>query len=434
MSRIAAPAESTHESFFGMLEQMTENARRGADSSKFRPENSPDEDPLNFAATSDSRMNGSGLSSSGLPSSGFDRDLRFKANKEASIATGIGRTSRLRSPASNPVEPKAVKAKTASEAAELSYEKALRIHGRRRLQSQSDFDPPSRSSAAPEAVTSRKQVPSAGAAPREKTAPREHSRDAAPTIAKAIIEAKIQIAAQKAADKLVLEASGGFDPETSTATNSVSNPVSRSVPGPVFRSVQQQPSPAGKKAAGRIAKNLSSPSANPLPSTQTSKAPSAKSQRRSNPAPIAAVVKRTSLQSSPRQSNLKAKANLDEAAAAVSDRRELATLSRNLALDQRRSIVSIRLNDSELDTLRIRAAESGISVSAYMRSCVLDAEHLRTQVKQALAQMRACTGQPEPIQLAVSTGTSNGNTVWFRQVFRYVAFFFGPLFAIRRSA
>jgi hypothetical protein len=59
------------------------------------------------------------------------------------------------------------------------------------------------------------------------------------------------------------------------------------------------------------------------------------------------------------------------------------------ALAQRQSIVSIRLNAVESQQLRQRAAESGISVSAYMRSCVLEAEHLRAQVKQALAELRA---------------------------------------------
>jgi hypothetical protein len=46
------------------------------------------------------------------------------------------------------------------------------------------------------------------------------------------------------------------------------------------------------------------------------------------------------------------------------------------------------MSDEELDRLRQRAAESGVTVSAYMRSCVLEAEMLRAQVKQALAEIR----------------------------------------------
>jgi hypothetical protein len=436
MSRTAAPAESTHESFFGLLEQMTENARSGPKSPEYGYENISDEAPLNLGATSNSRRKVAGLirselPSSGLPGSGFDRDLRFQGNKADSIPPGDSRSSRSRNPASNPApESKAGRAKLASETSPLSYEKALRIHGRRRLQDQSDFDPPSRIAAAPEAVSGRKQTPSAATALRDESAAKEHAREAAPAIAKAILEAKIQIAAQRAAVKLVPGAGPRFIPEVSTATNPTSSPVSRSVP----RSAQRQSASAGKKAAGRIASNPSNPSPDPLPSIQTSKAPPAQSQRPPKSAPIAAVLKRTSYQNPPRQSSLKTKGNLEEAVAAVSDRQELAAVSHHLALEQRRSIVSIRLNDSELDILRIRAAECGISVSAYMRSCVLDAEHLRTQVKQALSQMRACSGQPEPIHLAVTTGPANGNTIWFRQVFRYMAFLFGPLFAIRRSA
>jgi len=60
-----------------------------------------------------------------------------------------------------------------------------------------------------------------------------------------------------------------------------------------------------------------------------------------------------------------------------------------LRLEHRTSTISVRLNEAEFSTLRLRATESGISVSAYMRSCVLEAEQLRAQVKQALSVMRA---------------------------------------------
>jgi hypothetical protein len=39
--------------------------------------------------------------------------------------------------------------------------------------------------------------------------------------------------------------------------------------------------------------------------------------------------------------------------------------------------------------LRKRAADAGLSVSAYLRSCTFDAESLRAQVKDALARLRA---------------------------------------------
>ena len=56
--------------------------------------------------------------------------------------------------------------------------------------------------------------------------------------------------------------------------------------------------------------------------------------------------------------------------------------------DLRTSSVTIRLSDAECVLVRQRAAEAELTVSAYLRSCVLEADTLRAQVKQALAEMR----------------------------------------------
>lgn len=53
--------------------------------------------------------------------------------------------------------------------------------------------------------------------------------------------------------------------------------------------------------------------------------------------------------------------------------------------------VTIRLSYAEYEQLRMRAAEAGLTVSAYLRSCTLEAESLRTQVKEMLAQFRTET-------------------------------------------
>ena len=66
-----------------------------------------------------------------------------------------------------------------------------------------------------------------------------------------------------------------------------------------------------------------------------------------------------------------------------------------LANALRRSVVSIRLNEEEMTLLRQRAVESGISISEYVRSCVVEAEMLRVQVKQVVADMRS---QPLAVQ------------------------------------
>jgi len=50
--------------------------------------------------------------------------------------------------------------------------------------------------------------------------------------------------------------------------------------------------------------------------------------------------------------------------------------------------VTIRMSQAECEQLRERAAEAGLTISAYVRSCTFEAEALRTQVKQALAELR----------------------------------------------
>jgi predicted DNA binding CopG/RHH family protein len=58
--------------------------------------------------------------------------------------------------------------------------------------------------------------------------------------------------------------------------------------------------------------------------------------------------------------------------------------------------VTIRLSDTEYAQLRRRAADAGLTVSAYLRACVLEAEKLRAEVKEALAQLRAAPVAEKP--------------------------------------
>jgi hypothetical protein len=53
------------------------------------------------------------------------------------------------------------------------------------------------------------------------------------------------------------------------------------------------------------------------------------------------------------------------------------------------TMVTLRLSQAESAQLRERAAEAGLTVSAYLRSCVFDVESLRAQVREALSQLRA---------------------------------------------
>jgi len=52
------------------------------------------------------------------------------------------------------------------------------------------------------------------------------------------------------------------------------------------------------------------------------------------------------------------------------------------------SSITLRTSASEAGQLRQRAREAGLTVSAYIRSCVFEAEALRTEVKAALSELR----------------------------------------------
>jgi hypothetical protein len=55
----------------------------------------------------------------------------------------------------------------------------------------------------------------------------------------------------------------------------------------------------------------------------------------------------------------------------------------------KRSSITIRLSSAECAQLRARAAEAGLTVSAYMRSCTFEAESLRALVKDTLAELQS---------------------------------------------
>ncbi len=69
--------------------------------------------------------------------------------------------------------------------------------------------------------------------------------------------------------------------------------------------------------------------------------------------------------------------------------------------------ITIRMSREENAQLRKRAAEAGLTVSAYIRSCTFEAEALRALVKDTLTQFRA--GGP-PVQQ--HTNTPNPRRRW----------------------
>jgi len=57
--------------------------------------------------------------------------------------------------------------------------------------------------------------------------------------------------------------------------------------------------------------------------------------------------------------------------------------------NRRSASVTVRLSEAENTQLKNRAAEAGLTVSAYLRSCTFEVEALRTKVKQVLGELRA---------------------------------------------
>jgi predicted DNA binding CopG/RHH family protein len=62
---------------------------------------------------------------------------------------------------------------------------------------------------------------------------------------------------------------------------------------------------------------------------------------------------------------------------------------RYLERDLKCSSITIRMSAAECAQLRQRAVEAGMTVSAYLRSCTFEAEALRAQVKEVMAELRA---------------------------------------------
>jgi hypothetical protein len=63
--------------------------------------------------------------------------------------------------------------------------------------------------------------------------------------------------------------------------------------------------------------------------------------------------------------------------------------------DLKSASITIRMSQAECVRLKQRATEAGMTISAYLRSCTFEAEALRGQVKEALAELRAAASVNE---------------------------------------
>ena len=80
--------------------------------------------------------------------------------------------------------------------------------------------------------------------------------------------------------------------------------------------------------------------------------------------------------------------------------------------------ITIRMSKLECEQLHQRAAEAGLTVSAYLRSCTFEAEALRAQVKEALAELRN-VGQKDKEKHRASTSSWFGwlSFAWLKRLF-----------------
>lgn len=80
----------------------------------------------------------------------------------------------------------------------------------------------------------------------------------------------------------------------------------------------------------------------------------------------------------------------------------------------RQLAISIRLAPAERALIKIRAAEAGLTTSAYIRQCALEVEELRAQVREMIARMeRGGTAGAVPL----ATYTPGFFARWFRRLF-----------------
>ncbi len=86
-----------------------------------------------------------------------------------------------------------------------------------------------------------------------------------------------------------------------------------------------------------------------------------------------------------------------------------AAVRRPGTLDENRkeASITIRLSKAECARLHERAAEAGLTVSAYLRSCTLEIEALRSQVKEALTQFRVAPSVEESKASQAGPGPSS---------------------------
>ena len=83
--------------------------------------------------------------------------------------------------------------------------------------------------------------------------------------------------------------------------------------------------------------------------------------------------------------------------------------------DRKCASVTLRMSKTECEQLRERAAEAGLTVSAYLRLCAFEADALRAQAKEALAELRKAPAHGT--ESANNVESSRGSRLgWLRRI------------------
>jgi hypothetical protein len=426
MRHNAVVQDSAGESFAGLLEHLTRHSEPEASESGFAPRNSSPA-VLNSILGSNSRSAARSL----LP--------------VAEVKTGHGAAM----PESTP----------------LSYEKALRLHARRQRGPNANLDLPAGSAPSVPSQAGAVSSPQSQTTARKPSKPGESSARMKGFANSASRKQKIlKTPAETASGSSQPATQAGVQPGAKLATRSSSQSQSKSQSKAPSKTPPSKPSPKGQHPAdAQSSSYAASPSFTPRKRSSTAiSGPRHKPKLSSSSKPALNTPRPdiTGVLANPSPWNAASGKAIREDILPSAEDRSLTTVERHdlewtpagplqsigtlgqmaqtAQIDLRQAIVSLRLTDVELLRLKDRASESGISVSAYMRSCILDADQLRAQVKQALAEMRALSAMPVPSRFpalaAPKSNDSDASTDWLRVLMRSAACLLSPLFPFRRSA
>lgn len=82
--------------------------------------------------------------------------------------------------------------------------------------------------------------------------------------------------------------------------------------------------------------------------------------------------------------------------------------------DRKCASITIRMSEGECEQLKMRAAEAGLTISAYLRSCTFEADSLRAEVKKTLAEMR------KPVRPEGHKEGAKARSPWFEWLWRLI--------------